>query len=417
MAENEEKPQGAPEPPAGGAGKPPAKPKGAPKAAKAAEPAEPAEAAPAKQADAPAEQPAPAETPKAESKPKAKRNTVAKEDRKFVTTSGEAVEHAEMGHAAGTQANVDLDATHDERKAQAKPFRIAAIALWVLGLIAEILCFVFLKGNKPMPWVITPLVVDFVLVVVGSQLWKKANHIDPPAKAEGALYWLKTELGVVVAVIAFFPIIIVLLLDKNSDKRTKNLATVVAVVALIAAGASGIDYHPATQEGLDNAAIQASKLSDGGKCYWTAGGSVYHFNPDCSHLSHSAEIVQGTVSEAFDAGKTRGCKDCTEEGGSELLASASGAAATTTASNGSSTTADSQKATTDSSNASKTDSSAAATDSKSSNSSSASSSNSSNSSDSSKSSSSSNASSSNSSSNSSSSNSSTSSSSTQKKAA
>ena len=407
MAENEEKPQGAPEPPAGSAGKPPAKPKGAPKAAKAAAPAEAAEA-PAKQADAPAEQSAPAEAPKAESKPKAKRNTVAKEDRKFVTASGEAVEHAEMGHAAGTQSNVDLDATHDERKAQAKPFRIAAIALWVLGLIAEILCFVFLKGNKPMPWVITPLVVDFMLVVIGSQLWKKANHIDPPAKAEGALYWLKTELGVVVAVIAFFPIIIVLLLDKNSDKRTKNLATVVAVVALIAAGASGIDYHPATQEGLDNAAVQASKLSDGGKCYWTAGGSVYHFNPDCSHLSHSAEIVQGTVSEAFDAGKTRGCKDCTEEGGSELLASASGAAAATTASN-SSSTADSQKATTDSSNASKTDSSAAATDSKSSNSGSASSSNSGNSSDNSKSSS--------SSSNSSSSNSSASSSSTQKKAA
>ena len=414
MAENEEKPQGAPEPPAGGAGKPPAKPKGAPKGAKAAAPAEAAEAAPAKQADAPAEQPAPAEAPKAESKPKAKRSTVAKEDRKFVTTSGEAVEHAEMGHAAGTQSNVDFDATHAERKTQAQPFRIAAIVLWVLGLVAEILCFVFLKGNKSMPWVITPLVVDFVLVVVGSQLWKKANHIDPPAKAEGALYWLKTELGVVVAVIAFFPIIIVLLLDKNSDKRMKGVAVAVAIVALLAAGASGVDYHPATQEGLDNAAVQASKLSDGGKCYWTEGGSVYHFNPDCSHISHSAEIVQGTVSEAFDAGKTRGCKDCTEEGGSELLASASGAAAATNASNGSSTT-DSQQAATDSSNASKTDSSAAATDSKSSNSSSASSSNSGNGSDNSKSSSSSNASSS--SSNSSSSNSSTSSSSTQKKAA
>ncbi len=364
MAENDQKPQGAPEPPANGE-KPPAKPKASKaKAAKAEAPAQapaeqPAQAAPAQ---APAEQPAqaapaqapaaeaPAEAPKAEAKPKAKRNTVAKEDRKFVTTSGEAVENAEMGHAAGTQANIDLNATHDERKKQAQPFRIAAIVLWVLGLIAEILCFVFLKGNKPMPWVITPLVVDFVLVVVGSQLWKKANHIDPPAKGEGPMYWLKTELGVIVAVIAFFPIIIVLLLDKNSDKRTKNLATIVAVVALIAAGASGIDYHPATQEGLDAAATQASKLSDGGKCYWTEGGSVYHFNPDCSHISHSAEIVQGTVQEAFDAGKTRGCKDCTEEGGDSLLASA--ASSTTAATTDSTSTTTDTQATTNGSSTS-----------------------------------------------------------------
>lgn len=301
-------PEDAPKPPRG------EKPKGAPKGESKKEAAK--EAAPAEaEKDTAVEQPA-------EDKPAAKkstRKTVAKEDRKFVTTSGEAVDNPEMGHAAGTQSNVDLDATHAERKAQAQPLRIAAIVLWVLGLVAEILCFVFLKGNKSMPWVITPLVVDFVLVVIGSQLWKKANHIDPPAKAEGAMYWLKTELGVVIAVIAFFPIIIVLLLDKNSDKRMKGIALIVAVVALVAAGASGVDYHPATQEGLDNAAVQASKLSDGGKCYWTAGGSVYHFNPDCSHLSHSAEIVQGTVSEAFDAGKTRGCKDCTEEGGSDVL--------------------------------------------------------------------------------------------------
>jgi hypothetical protein len=306
-------PKDAPKPPKG------EKPKDAPKGEKPAD--APAGDAPKAEGKKETAKEAAIEQP-AEEKPAAKkstRKTVAKEDRKFVTTSGEAVDNPEMGHAAGTQSNVDLDATHAERKAQAQPLRIAAIVLWVLGLIAEILCFVFLKGNKSMPWVITPLVVDFVLVVIGSQLWKKANHIDPPAKAEGAMYWLKTELGVVIAVIAFFPIIIVLLLDKNSDKRMKGIALIVAVVALVAAGASGVDYHPATQEGLDQAAVQASKLSDGGKCYWTAGGSVYHFNPDCSHLSHSAEIVQGTVSEAFDAGKTRGCKDCTEEGGSDVL--------------------------------------------------------------------------------------------------
>ena len=262
------------------------------------------------------------EAPKAAEEPAAEkthRKTVAKEDRKFVSAStGEAVDDPKQGHAAHTEG-ADLDAVHAERKGNATPFRIASAALWVLGIVAEVLAVVFLKKNKSTPWVITPLVIDFVLVVVGSQLWKHANHIDPPAKSEGFMYWLKTELGLVVAVIAFAPIVVILLLDKKADKKVKGIATIVAVVALVLAGVSGVDYHPATQEGLDAATQQAALLSDGGVAYWTEGGSVYHFNPDCQALTHSAEIKQGTIEQAFDAGKTRGCKFCTEAEGDDVL--------------------------------------------------------------------------------------------------
>ena len=290
---------------------------------KAAPKGEKPEGAPEEKAEKPAkaEKAEAAEKPAEEAKPKAHK-TVAKEDRKFVSAaSGEEIAHpSEQGHAAHTQG-ADLDAAHAERKGDAKPFRIAAVILWVLGLVCEILAVVFLKKNKDTPWVITPLVIDFVLVVIGSQLWKKANHIDPPAKSQGFVYWLKTELGVVVAVIAFAPILVVLLLDKNANKQTKGIATIVAVAALVIAGASGVDYHPATQEALDEATEQAAKLSDGGLCYWTDGGSVYHFNPDCQALSHSAEIKQGDIQTAFDEGKTRGCKFCTEADGEDTLVS------------------------------------------------------------------------------------------------
>ena len=289
-------------------------PKGAPKGASKDAPKAP------KKSEKPA-----AKTAKTAGKDSAAKETahtargVAKEDRKFVSAStGKTVKHPEMGHAAHSQG-ADLEQAHADRKAQAGPFRIAAAVLWVAGIVCEVLAFVFLKGNKSTPWVITPLVIDLVLVVVGSQMWKKANHIDPPAKSEGVLYWLKTELGMIVAVVAFCPIIVLLLLDKDADKKTKGLATVVAAVALVIAGASGFDYHPATQEQLDAATDQAALLADGGECYWTASGTVYHFNPDCSHLNHSAEIVEGTVQEAFDAGKTRGCKDCTEAEGDDVI--------------------------------------------------------------------------------------------------
>lgn len=275
---------------------------------------EPEKKAPARKAKVKASKP----EPEPEEAP-AKRTRVAKEDRKFVSAAtGEDLGHsAKQGHAAHTVA--DVDGAHEARAAQAKPLRIAAVILWVLGVVAEVLAVVFLKQNKDIPWVVVPLVVDFILVVVGSQLWKKANHIDPPAKSSGFMYWLQTELGLIVAVIAFFPIVILLLTDKNADKKTRSIGTIVAIAALVIAGASGIDYHPATQEALDEAEEQAALLSDGGLCYWTAGGSVYHFNPDCQALSHSAEIFQGDVQTAFDEGKTRGCKFCTEEEGEDTL--------------------------------------------------------------------------------------------------
>lgn len=248
----------------------------------------------------------------------ATKKKVAKEDRTFVSAStGEKIEKPKPG--AAHPRKVDLEASHEERAARATPLRIGAFALWALGIVAEVLAVVFLKGNKSLPWLVTPLIIDLMLVVVGSQLWKKANHIDPPAKAEGFMYWVKTELGAIVAVVAFAPVIAIMLIDKNADRKTKGIATIVAAVALVIAGASGIDYHPAAQEGLDAALQQAALLSDDGKTYFTPGGEVYHFNPDCQALVHSATIEEGTVEQAFEQGKTRGCKFCTVADGDYVL--------------------------------------------------------------------------------------------------
>ena len=217
---------------------------------------------------------------------------------------------------------------HAVRNGSALPFRIGSAVLWVLGIVCEIMAVLVMNGTLFLPgpgastWLIIFLVVDLVMVVIGSQLWKRANHLAPASKENKLSYWVQTDLGVIVAAIAFAPVILLLLTNKDLDKGTKKAGAIVAAIALVAAVASGIDYHPATQEDLDQAEAGAAVLSDDGLAYWTPFGEVYHFNPDCQHLKNSGTIYSGTVQDALDAKRTRGCSGCTVEDGTDVLSKA-----------------------------------------------------------------------------------------------
>ena len=71
--------------------------------------------------------------------------------------------------------------------------RAGAIILWVVALVFEVLAFLVLIGKinlKFMPslyQIIAFLVLDLVCVIIGSQLWKKANHI--PWMEKGNRLW------------------------------------------------------------------------------------------------------------------------------------------------------------------------------------------------------------------------------------
>ena len=109
----------------------------------------------------------------------------------------------------------------------ALPYRIGAIILWILAIVCEVLAilvfvhkieFSFTVENPgyTIAW-IALLVLDLIFVIIGSQLWKKANHLDPASAKNKLRFWLHNNLGVIVAIIAFAPFIIVVLLDKNAD--------------------------------------------------------------------------------------------------------------------------------------------------------------------------------------------------------
>ena len=247
-----------------------------------------------------------------------KSNDAAKEAAKRALEAAAAKKAAPKKKIEHTYTQVgQQSATQDELLAatrqNALPYRIVAIILWILGIGCEvmaILLFTFkvqFKFTAENPgWMISWIVclaLDLILVIIGSLLWKKGNHLDPAPKKNKVRFWLQNNLGVIIAIVAFVPFIIIALTDKKADKKSKIIATVIAAVALLIGGLFGIDWNPISQEEmLENAHIET--------VFWTDSGTVYHAYDDCGHLSNTVNLNTGTSAAAIENGKTRLCKSC-----------------------------------------------------------------------------------------------------------
>ena len=193
--------------------------------------------------------------------------------------------------------------------------RIVAVVLWVLAILAEVVGilmltkYIYIAEESLIIWLVAALCVDLVLVIVASQLWKKANRIAPASEANKLKFWLWNNLGVIVSAIAFLPILLLLLNDKNLDARTKKIASIVAAVALALGIGTSYDWNPVSQEALNSAQEQAEAVSDG-QVYWTMFGRKYHLYEDCSSLAYSETLYLGTVDQAFEANRVDLCKFC-----------------------------------------------------------------------------------------------------------
>jgi hypothetical protein len=190
--------------------------------------------------------------------------------------------------------------------------RVGAVILSVVAIIFEVLAVLVLFGKvnitfMPQLWqLIAFIVLDLVCVIIGSQLWKKANHIKPASKQNALKFWLLNNMGVIVSCFAFVPIIILMLTNKDLDKKTKTIAVIAAVIALIIGGAASIDYNPVSQEELTAAEAALGETT----VYWSPFGKVYHTHDDCSALNVSETLTYGTVDQAIAENRTRLCKFC-----------------------------------------------------------------------------------------------------------
>jgi len=189
--------------------------------------------------------------------------------------------------------------------------RAGAVVLWVIALALEILAVMIFTGK--VNWTFMPsmyqlvgaLVLDLVFVIIGAQLWKKANHIKPASEKNKFTFWLWNNMGVIVCAVCFIPFVVIALLNKEADKKTKAIAVAVAAIALIIGGLASYDWNPVSVE-QQQAAINA--IAD--DVYWSPFGKVYHTHDDCQSLNQSDELTYGTVEQAIAANRTRLCSFC-----------------------------------------------------------------------------------------------------------
>ena len=256
-----------------------------------------------------------------------KKKVVSAADAKTVTKAADETKKAAKKVEDATEEAAGT-VTGKKKTEEAKPvgnakgLRIGAVCLWVAAIAFELVAVFTLFGKinitfmNTLTFLIILIVLDLICLVIGSQLWKKANHIDPASKKNKTKFWLWNNMGLIVAISAFVPLIILLLTNKNLDKKTQTVAVIAACAALLIGGAASIDYNPVSAEEK-----QVAEANISGKVTWTQYGKVYHIYVDdenwCQHLNNSDTVKVGTVEEAIAAGKTRLCKTCAHNHGLE----------------------------------------------------------------------------------------------------
>ncbi|MCM3656317.1 hypothetical protein M3147_03535 [Agromyces mediolanus] len=197
-----------------------------------------------------------------------------------------------------------------EAKAKATRFRLIAGGLWLLAIAGEAVAIFWVLRQSPVNlWLLIGLtVVIGALAITGSVLWKKANRLDPASKQDTVRFFVQNQLGAIIAVIAFLPLIVLIFTNKDMDGKQKALAGIIAIVIGGGAVALGVDYNPPSVEQYTEESNLVAQLTGEDLVYWTKSGSVFHVCadvPDVNKESQDNQIYEGTVAEAHAAGKDR----------------------------------------------------------------------------------------------------------------
>lgn len=149
------------------------------------------------------------------------------------------------------------------------------------------------------------LVVIAALAITGSFLWKKANRLDPAKKSDTVRFFVQNQLGAIIAVVAFLPLILLIFLNKDMDKGQKTTAGIIGIVLAALAVVLGIDFNPSSVEQYTADQSAVIQLLGKDEVVWVEGGEVYHVCEEVSAIQTGSEILTGTTAQAIEARKSR----------------------------------------------------------------------------------------------------------------
>lgn len=209
-----------------------------------------------------------------------------------------------------------------EANSKATKFRVIAVIGWVIAIgIEAFAIFWLLKQDTEKNWflwaLIGALVAIAIFAIAGSLFWKKANDLDPAKRSEPVRFFVQNQLGVIISIIAFLPLIILIFTNKNMNSKQKSIAGVVAIVVALGASLLSADFSPNSVEDetakqvadegqIDEYTAIVEELTGANAVTWTLSGTVYHLCEDASAVnldSADGQIYAGTVSDAHTAGK------------------------------------------------------------------------------------------------------------------
>jgi Na+/proline symporter len=189
----------------------------------------------------------------------------------------------------------------DQSRSKAITLRIFSIISWILAIGAEVVAIVLLRRPPiEMLWLIVLIAVDLAFAIVGSLLWKKANRLDPASQKDRFRFFLQNQLGAIISIIAFLPLVILIFTNKDMNGKQKGIVGAIAVIALLVAGVVGVDFNPPSQEQYAEQTARVESLTGANSVFWTKSGTSYHLYSDCSYINtvRTSEIFQGTVAQA-----------------------------------------------------------------------------------------------------------------------
>lgn len=222
-----------------------------------------------------------------------------------------------------------------EAKASATRFRIIAAVLWALAIAGEAVGIFWLLRQREFvdeggallrdpdtglleeqgataqfpQWAFITLLVLLVVIaalsIIGSILWKKANALDPARRADKTRFFVQNQLGAIIAVVAFLPLVILIFLNKDMDKGQKATAGIVGIVLAVLAAIVGTSFAPPSVEQYTADQSAVIQLLGADEVVWVDGGKVYHVCDEVPAIQTGSEIRTGTTSEAIEAGKIR----------------------------------------------------------------------------------------------------------------
>lgn len=154
-------------------------------------------------------------------------------------------------------ADDNTDVTKDWRASQGQQsaagrLRLFAGIAWAVAIAGEIAGIVLLYKHKfdhgNLALLIGLLVGIAVFAIAGNLMWKAANKQDPARAADKAKFFFQNQLGAIITLIAFVPLIVLIFMDRDMDPKNKQVAGVVGVVLAGLATLIGVSYHPPSVE-------------------------------------------------------------------------------------------------------------------------------------------------------------------------